>query len=192
MVMKRRVIVILLSVFLGGSVFLNIKLNQSMEIMRVVSGLQEIKLGMCEESQLEAENVIEESKFTIAQLEFNNQDLNTNVENLEEDIDYWQIEARHWESEYEKLEEYGGLKKFSSIQDLSGWLDSNHTEMHSYSSKYDCDDFALELVRAAREDGYLVGLYMEDDHVMNFSVIGNSIYIIEPQTDETYFWGEVD
>ena len=78
------------------------------------------------------------------------------------------------------------------MQDLRGWLDSNHTEMHSYSSKYDCDDFALELVRAAREDGYLIGLYMEDDHVMNFSVIGNSIYIIEPQTDETYFWGEVD
>jgi len=75
---------------------------------------------------------------------------------------------------------------------LQQWLWDDPTSDNDYSYRYDCDDFAMDLIRAAEKDGYLIGMYSEEDHVTNFANIGNTVYIIEPQTDEVWLWGYVD
>jgi len=56
--------------------------------------------------------------------------------------------------------------------------------------KYDCDDFARDLSRQALFDRRNIGLFTTvtskfgstSGHMMNFAIVGNRIYQIEPQT----------
>ena len=57
---------------------------------------------------------------------------------------------------------------------------------------YDCDDYAVALVYNALSDGYSVSLQVEDNHMLNSTVIGNNIYFIEPQNDKVWLWGYRD
>jgi preprotein translocase subunit SecG len=85
-------------------------------------------------------------------------------------------------------------KEFKSVDELKAWLAQDDTDNTLYIfgvgciSNYDCDDYAVALVRNALSDGYLVSLQIERDHVLNSTIIGNKIYFIEPQTDEVWFW----
>ena len=89
-------------------------------------------------------------------------------------------------------------KQFESLDSLKAWLaqdDSDHVIYvfgDACLNNYDCDDYASALVHNALEDGYLVSTEIVDDHMMNSTIIGNDIYLIEPQTDEVRFWGKRD
>lgn len=64
------------------------------------------------------------------------------------------------------------------------------------SGDYDCDDFALTLQRRANRDGYQMSVTITRKqgqlHMINLAVIGNDIYYIEPQTDEVWFFANLD
>ncbi|MFC2038142.1 hypothetical protein ACFLUG_00005, partial [Chloroflexota bacterium] len=65
------------------------------------------------------------------------------------------------------------------------------------SEDYDCDDYALALQRRAAKDGYLMSVttITQDNnqlHMINLVTIGNAIYYIEPQTDEAWFYCNLD
>ena len=109
------------------------------------------------------------------------------------------------EVEVEKIVEVPiELREFESVEELRAWLaiDDTNTVLRFVGSinldRYDCEDFAFQLIKNARQDGYDVyfqfiktytrpdtGEYIYD-HALNSTIIGNDIYLIEPQTDE--FW----
>jgi len=89
------------------------------------------------------------------------------------------------------------LGAFSSVQQLKTWLAADGTDGQAYVDvTHDCDDFARDLQKAGAEDGYLINLefVIEEDagHVCNAVIIGNSVWFIEPQTDEVWFMGYLD
>jgi len=99
--------------------------------------------------------------------------------------------------------------QFASLSDLNAWLAADHTSEQTYiADTFDCDDFALMLQEHAWRDGYLLdvqALFYDDKdgwtlsydqwtyynlsgyshyHALNLTIIDNTIYLIEPQTDE--------
>lgn len=148
-------------------------------------------------SQLEGD--ILQLEDNVSYLISENDSLRSEVSQLEDAAEYWEDEASNWENEantwmeaYYELESLGGYREFGSLRELEDWLRDDPTSGRHYSSSYDCDDFAIDLTLAAIRDGYWIGLYSEDDHVMNFTIIGNNVYSIEPQTDQVELWGFVD
>lgn len=148
-------------------------------------------------SQLEGD--IHELEDNVRYLMSENDNLRSEVSHLEDVAEYWKDEATNWENEsdtwmeaYYELENLRGYIEFGSLRELEQWLRDDPTSQHSYSSSYDCDDFAIDLTLSAIRDGYWIGLYSEEDHVMNFTIIGNLVYIIEPQTDYVELWGFAD
>ena len=98
-------------------------------------------------------------------------------------------------------------REFSSKEELRKWLRDDHTDKNVYiwdapdgtkrsSENYDCDDFALDLQRLASEDGFFMSVTIIDKnnqpHMINLVTIGNDIYYIEPQTDELWFYSNLD
>lgn len=89
-------------------------------------------------------------------------------------------------------------KEFESLDALKAWLAQDDTDHAIYIfgsgclKNYDCDDYAVALVYNALQDGYSVSTEIAGDHMMNSTIIGNEIYLIEPQTDEAWLWGNRD
>ena len=82
------------------------------------------------------------------------------------------------------------IREFESLSDLSFWLRNNPVSEHEYiPEEYDCDDFVIDLIIDAAEDGYLMGLYTihhkskNKGHMMCCTIIGNKVVLIEPQND---------
>lgn len=84
---------------------------------------------------------------------------------------------------------------FKSLDSLKEWLKQNHVDKMTYVKEtHDCDDFAVELQQAALSDGYLMNIVYDPDgyyrnkngeaHMLNSTIIGNYMYIIEPQNDK--------
>jgi len=120
---------------------------------------------------------------------------------IEREIEYRNIVK---EVTIEKLIEQ---REFTSKEELESWLAENDEEKSIYffvradgtegsSDKYDCDDYALELQRRASKDGYLMSatIIEKDDqpHMINLVTIGNEVYYVEPQTDEVWFYCNLD
>ena len=89
------------------------------------------------------------------------------------------------------------LRGFTSVGQLEAWLAADDTDEQIYVEEtHDCDDFAIDLQKAGIADGYLINLEFivtEDvGHVCNAVIIGNSVWFIEPQTDEVWFMGYLD
>jgi hypothetical protein len=88
--------------------------------------------------------------------------------------------------------------EFGSFSELKAWLAEDDTDstLYIYGSgcilEYDCDDYAVALSRNALADGYAVSMEIEGTHMLNSTIIGNNIYLIEPQTDEVWLWGYRD
>lgn len=81
------------------------------------------------------------------------------------------------------------ITEFASLDELKQFLKYNDENTKQYvASTHDCDDFAIELQRAALSwnGGRIINaqLVNECTHMLNTAVIGNSVYKIEPQTDE--------
>jgi hypothetical protein len=89
-------------------------------------------------------------------------------------------------------------KEFESLDTLKAWLAQDDTDHAIYIfgsgclTNYDCDDYAVALAYNALQDGYSVSTEIAGDHIMNSTIIGNEIYLIEPQTDEAWLWGKRD
>ncbi len=98
-------------------------------------------------------------------------------------------------------------REFPSKEELENWLAEDDGEQTIYffvtpdgtegsSGKYDCDDYALELQRRASKDGYLMSATIIEKHgqphMINLVTIGNDVYYIEPQTDEVWFYCNLD
>lgn len=86
----------------------------------------------------------------------------------------------------ENSEKYGGLQPFKSSVELMRWLYQNDISEREYKfPSYVCSDFARDLVIDAIKDGKLIGLSRIKDqlHQKNFTIIGNTIWEIEPTND---------
>lgn len=88
---------------------------------------------------------------------------------------------------------FAGGSDFLSIQEIRDWVKSTGIPDRTYTKDYDCDDFAIDLVKQAISDNRSdeVGLYLVYRyrwgrapalHMMNFAIKGKYLYEIEPQT----------
>lgn len=90
---------------------------------------------------------------------------------------------------------YSRPKPFPNLSTLITWLDNDDTNEQRYIADiHDCDDFAMDLQKAAMEDGYLINIQfdLEEEHALNSAIIGNIVVFIEPQTDEIIPIGKLD
>lgn len=111
-----------------------------------------------------------------------NEQLNEEVTNLKSEITLWSID-------------YGDtkLKEFGSVEELEQWLADDPTSENEYvETTYDCDDFSIDLSRAALADRYWLGLYIVSNHMLNFTIIDGGVYRIMPQTDRVDYWTRLD
>jgi hypothetical protein len=89
-------------------------------------------------------------------------------------------------------------RQFNSVDELKAWLAEDDTDSTIYIfgfgclDTYDCEDYARALMINALKDGYLVSIQWEDNHALNSTIIGNSVYFIEPQNDDIWFKGYLD
>jgi len=121
------------------------------------------------------------------------EDLGDNIQLLQSANLELKAKVNALQAEWERLEALGGYREFNSVWELQQWLGNDPTSENQYITRfYDCDDFAMDLTLAAIRDGRWIGLFATDGHLENFTVIGNSVYKIEPQTDEVSFWGNID
>jgi hypothetical protein len=150
--------------------------------------------GDLEAAQTMGESLKAENEQYVFSLEEANQQVvqaNVTIGNLERKLAESEKFGAYW---WERAHPKG----FSSVDELKAWLAQDDTDSTIYIfgtgclSKYDCDDYAVALERNALLDGYLVSLQIENNHVLNSTIIGNEIYFIEPQTDEVWFWGYRD
>jgi hypothetical protein len=80
----------------------------------------------------------------------------------------------------------GELREFESKVHLRIWLNQTGINQREYiPTEYDCEDFAIDLVKLALKDGYWMGLVDSGEHIYNFTMIGNNVYWIEPQSNMT-------
>lgn len=100
------------------------------------------------------------------------------------------------------------LVHFSSLYELKLWLALDHTDEVEYvSDSYDCDDYAFNLQKNARNAGYLLDITLVDScdivayskgytkwHVTILAIIPleNEIYIVDPQTDGVTKMANID
>lgn len=89
------------------------------------------------------------------------------------------------EQTQQKLEE-ARPKHFGSLEELETWLAKDDTDQMQYSGdEFNCIDFALMLQECALADGYILSteILPVAAHWVNVAVIGDRIYVIEPQDD---------
>lgn len=105
------------------------------------------------------------------------------------------------------------LKQFKSPAELKEWLKQDLTnelpnkfEIDGVVFELDCDDYSSSLQEHANKVGYLVNMQiydkgnklpmktdvLESAHAVNSTIIGNDVWLIEPQTDEAWKAYEVD
>jgi len=97
------------------------------------------------------------------------------------------------------VERFVSLREFATLVELEEWLEVDTTNaLHFVISSTlgliadtdydDCDDYALALQLAAEHDGYRLSVQIDvvKQHALNSAFIGNSVYFIEPQTDEIW------
>lgn len=89
------------------------------------------------------------------------------------------------------------LRQFNSVEELQAWLlqDDSDSVEYFYETTvlpYDCEDYAIALMRNARRDGFEISLYVKEQHMMNCAIVNNQLWRIEPQDDSIVLWGKVD
>jgi len=104
------------------------------------------------------------------------------------------------EAEYENtLRRVELPRHFSSLDELESWLEEDNADTYDYvqSGFFDCDDFARTLQAHALADGYILSFHIVEItptkwHAVNLAVIGNEVYLIDPQTDSVTFYCTLD
>jgi hypothetical protein len=96
-------------------------------------------------------------------------------------------------------------RDWESISEFMGWLENLQSRTLVYPDA-DCDDFAMNVQRAALKDGYMVSCQLVVDgmlwdrhvsdtrggHFGNLVVIKNDVYYLEPQNDSLIWLSYVD
>ena len=93
---------------------------------------------------------------------------------------------------------FGGLminsaRAETNITELQTFLEVDTTDQHEYLPWYSCGHFSRDLARNTTEHNLTMGSVMLSDHpvfrgkwnshIMNYVVLNDSIWLIEPQTD---------
>jgi len=79
------------------------------------------------------------------------------------------------------------LYYFSTEKELVYFLAQDKTNENEFvETTYDCDDFSFDLVNNAKTKGYIIHpeVLIEQGHMICWTLVGNKVYLIEPQTDE--------
>ena len=81
------------------------------------------------------------------------------------------------------------VRLFRTKAELESWLKEDKTDRLEYGvvNDFDCDEFAIILQANAYRDGFLISTELTGSgnwfHLQNTAVVGNTIYLIEPQND---------
>ena len=90
------------------------------------------------------------------------------------------------------------MRHFTTKAELKQWLRNDDTDKMVYEAfgKVDCDEFAYALQARAYSSGYLISVewtYVNGQlHVQNAALIGNEVYLIEPQNDNVTYFNYLD
>lgn len=86
----------------------------------------------------------------------------------------------------------GDIKEFSSGDALAQWLSNDDTHLMKYTPDFQCVDFAFTMSEHAIKDGYWLFPMVDTaaGHAWCTTLIGNTLYSIEPQTNYVTLWGE--
>lgn len=118
------------------------------------------------------------------------------IDELELKRDFCQEDSIFWKKAYSGKAEgnIGGIsyREFASVGELEEWLAQNEISDRKWHPLYDCDNFAIDLTLSALGDGYWIGLGATDNHLFNFTIIGNDVYRIEASQDGVELWGTLD
>lgn len=114
--------------------------------------------------------------------------LNVTISSLQDENSA--LQARISELE-KKLQRQNELRVFESPDELKEFLYNDETDRRPYiHNDFDCEDFAMALMRNAVAKGYFMGLYFYDTgtigHIANATIVGDIVYIVEPQYDTIY------
>ena len=111
------------------------------------------------------------------------------VSTLEDQLSIRDSQLLYKKQELEKMQQElqaARPRHFNSLEELKTWLTSDDTDQMQYSSdEFNCIDFALMLQDRALADGYILSTEVLPvaAHWANIAVIGDRIYLIEPQDD---------
>lgn len=140
-----------------------------------------------EKDALAADLVSTEGQLQISQSE---------KDTLAAGLAYMEGQLQEVQDELDHLRSIYPPKSFPSLKALKDWLAGDDTDGREYiEGEFDCDDFALMLQQHALEYGYRIDIQYscnDEHHVMNSTIIGNSVYLIEPQDDEVTRLAYVD
>ncbi len=87
------------------------------------------------------------------------------------------------------------FKYNSSVKELETFLRADNLNLNLYDKDYyDCIDFAYELIRRAKDAGFIMYPYPMPGHLMCMALVETydamiEIYSVEPQNDATTFLG---
>lgn len=94
------------------------------------------------------------------------------------------------------------LTAFRSTSDVRAWIRETGIPDRRYVvDTYDCDDFALDTLKAAMRDGVPVGLYVKmvivdgkltSFHMSNVAIKGGYLMQLEPETGNVWPLGMLD
>lgn len=91
-------------------------------------------------------------------------------------------------------------RNWESLDELKEFLSENKINTEAYvNTTHDCDDFSQELQQAALrwKDGLFLGACVITNsrgelHMKNMAIVGNNIYLVEPQSDVITLYCTVD
>ena len=186
MALRVCVVVLLLACMVTALGWLATTSSLEAENEQYAYSLEEINrlAGMANEQVSLSNEQIEQANANIGQLTADIGQLEQELAQSEESLAFWWGRANP--------------REFESLAELKAWLaeDDSDTTLYIFGngclSNYDCDDYAAALVYNALYDGYLVSTQIVGNHMLNSTIIGNSIYYIEPQTDAVWLWGRRD
>ncbi len=165
----------------------NIRLSDLLIIKEEQSAFLEYQIQQYEGERAQTEDRIEQYKEQVASYK-------EEISQLEDIIDFNEKEAQHWKTVfYEKATGLCGYNEFSSVEELEQWLEDDPISENKWIYRtYDCDNFAIDLTLSALADSYWIGLDASDNHLFNFTIIGNDVYRIGASQDKVEHWGTLD
>lgn len=133
--------------------------------MGVVSGVLVQQLSETKKTLNETQGALVETQTELESSEKTLEITKNELDDTKQEIDIKEDQLTQIEKELEQTKEKLGieeakvkvedLREFNSLPELQGWLVKNTVSENEYILDiYDCEDFAIDLVRDARKDGY--------------------------------------
>ena len=191
------VIVVLAVVIIGGGYFLLQQNNKLTEAESEIVSLEgnvatlEGNVSSLEGNVATLETNLANSEATVATLESDLETANADLETANAQASKLQSDVsaqRNINSKLSsELKTVKSPRHFSSIQELTDWLQEDDTDK-KYADESDVERSYILQVRALR-DGYILGIDMWLEgrtwHGINFAVIGDNVHAIYSEDDDT-------